>query len=186
LVFEIGSQPKKPKVGYLIVEATHTMSSVVERLQKLRNRLNASGDAAASVNNDTPAKEVGGGNENNANNDETSETDAQPKSRRGPIRSGGAKASPRDEVNDDGKKNEEGDIEMGINNRNQALVKQIEQSGPLRVLEPIRADPIKLLQTRQRRLERVAASSLPEIHFVGHITSGLGLINDTTEGACCR
>ena len=166
------------------------MSSVVERLQKLRNRLNASNEAAASADNDTPVKGVDArneNNENNENNDETSETDAQPKSRRGPIRSGGAKASPRDDINDDGKKNDEGgDIEMGINNRNQALVKQLEQTGPLRVLEPIRADPIKLLQTRQRRLERVAASALPEIHFVGHITSGQGLINDTTEGACCR
>lgn len=163
------------------------MSSVVERLQKLRNRLNASNEAAASADNDASAKGADARNENNENNDETSETDAQPKNRRGPIRSGGAKASPRDDINDDGKKNDEGgDIEMGINNRNQALVKQIEQTGPLRVLEPLRADPIKLLQTRQRRLERVAASALPEIHFVGHITSGQGLIYDTTEGACCR
>ena len=162
------------------------MSSVVERLQKLRSRLNAGNEATTSANNDTLAREADPSNENNENNDETSETDAQPKNRKGPIRSGGAKSSPRDDINDDGKKNEEGDIEMGINNRNQALVKQIEQTGPLRVLEPIRADPIKLLQTRQRRLERVAATALPEIHFVGHITSGQGLISDTTEGACCR
>lgn len=58
--------------------------------------------------------------------------------------------------------------------------------GPMRILEPIRTDPVKALNSRQRRLDRLAAVSMPEIHFVGQIVSGLGLVNDANEGACCR
>ena len=58
--------------------------------------------------------------------------------------------------------------------------------GPARVLDPVRTDPVKALQARQRRLDRLAAVSMPEIHFVGQIVSGEGLISDPIEGACCR
>ena len=58
--------------------------------------------------------------------------------------------------------------------------------GPLRILEPIRTDPIKIGQQRRRRLERLATESMPEIHYVGQISSCLGLIKDPTEGACIR
>ena len=58
--------------------------------------------------------------------------------------------------------------------------------GPLRVLEPVRTDPIKIGQQRRRRLERLATESMPEIHYVGQIASCLGVIKDTTEGACVR
>ena len=60
-------------------------------------------------------------------------------------------------------------------------------NGPMARFEPIRTDPIKALKDRQKRLEdRITAKGMPEIHFVGHITSGQGLIMDTTEGAFCR
>lgn len=79
------------------------------------------------------------------------------------------------------------DIEMGIINRNQdSSVRNIEANGPLRVLEPFRTDPIQAQKVRQKRLERLAASSVPEIHYVGQIVSGQKLISDSSEGACCR
>lgn len=53
-------------------------------------------------------------------------------------------------------------------------------------LEPIRTDPISTLQSRQRRLDRLSVTNMPEVHYVGQIASGLGLIEDTTEGAFCR
>ena len=59
-------------------------------------------------------------------------------------------------------------------------------SGPFKVLEPIRTDPVKLLQARKNRLERFATQGIPEIHFVGQISSGTGLIDDATEGVCLR
>lgn len=58
--------------------------------------------------------------------------------------------------------------------------------GPLRVLEPVRQDPIKGLQQRQKRLERLSAAAIPEIHFVGSIVSGRNLLGDITEGVSCR
>ena len=40
--------------------------------------------------------------------------------------------------------------------------------GPLRVLEPIRQDPIKNMQVyKKNKMERLSANSLPEDHFVG-------------------
>jgi len=59
-------------------------------------------------------------------------------------------------------------------------------AGAFKVLDPIRADPIKLLQARKNRLERFAAQGIPEVHFVGQISSGTGLIDDATEGVCVR
>lgn len=58
-------------------------------------------------------------------------------------------------------------------------------SGPLRILS-VRTDPVKALQARQRRLDRLAAVSMPEIHLVGQIVSGQGLISHFSEGATCR
>ena len=60
-------------------------------------------------------------------------------------------------------------------------------NGPMARFEPIRTDQIKALKDRQKRLDdRITAKGMPEIHFVGQITSGQGLIMDTTEGAFCR
>lgn len=52
--------------------------------------------------------------------------------------------------------------------------------------EQYRAEKINAIQTRQRRLERIAASSMPEIHIVGQILSCNGVIHDTSEGAFVR
>jgi hypothetical protein len=60
------------------------------------------------------------------------------------------------------------------------------QTGAMRVLEPIRTDPIKALIGRQKRLERLPAEGIPETHYVGQIISGCGLLEDTTEGASVR
>lgn len=60
------------------------------------------------------------------------------------------------------------------------------QSGALRVLEPLRQDPFKVLGLRQKRLERLAAEQMPEIHYLGQIISGKGLLEDSTEGASVR
>lgn len=72
-----------------------------------------------------------------------------------------------------------------IENQNLSASRDLSM-GPMRILDPIRADPVKVLQTRQKRLERFAATSIPEIHFVGQIASGEGLIDDSTEGVCVR
>lgn len=57
---------------------------------------------------------------------------------------------------------------------------------PLNVLQPLRTDPVKALHSRQRRLERLATVAMPELHYIGQISSGKGLVVDTSEGACCR
>ena len=57
---------------------------------------------------------------------------------------------------------------------------------PLSVLQPLRTDPVKALHSRQRRLERLATVAMPELHYIGQISSGKGLVMDTSEGACCR
>ena len=58
--------------------------------------------------------------------------------------------------------------------------------GPMKVLRPLRTDAIKALQSRQRRLERLVAVSMPEVHYVGQLVSGKNLVLDSSEGACCR
>lgn len=57
---------------------------------------------------------------------------------------------------------------------------------PSKLLDPIRTDPVKALELRKRRLDRQADSSMPEIHYVGQITSAKKVITDTTEGVFCR
>lgn len=57
---------------------------------------------------------------------------------------------------------------------------------PLSVLEPHRSDPMLNLRQRHKNLDRVVAAYLPEIHFVGQFVSGQGIIQDSTEGCCCR
>lgn len=59
-------------------------------------------------------------------------------------------------------------------------------AAPLTVFEPLRSDPIKNMQGRQKRLDRLAAAKMPEVHYVGQIVSGKGLIGDSSEGASCR
>lgn len=57
---------------------------------------------------------------------------------------------------------------------------------PKKLLEPIRTDPVQALEARKRRLDRVADSNLPEIHYIGQISSAKDIIYDVTEGAFCR
>lgn len=52
--------------------------------------------------------------------------------------------------------------------------------------QPIRTEPVKSLPPRQRRLDRLPAGSMPEIHIVGQISGGSGLVTSSSEGACCR
>lgn len=58
--------------------------------------------------------------------------------------------------------------------------------GPMKILKPLRTDAVKALQSRQRRLERLSAVKMPELHYVGQIVSGNGIVLDGSEGACCR
>lgn len=57
---------------------------------------------------------------------------------------------------------------------------------PSKLLDPIRTDPIKALELRKRRLDRQADSFMPEIHYVGQITSAKDVTMDSTEGVFCR
>jgi len=58
--------------------------------------------------------------------------------------------------------------------------------GPLRVLEPLRTDVVQIKEARNKRLERLAALNVPEIHYVGQIVSGRKISTDPTEGVTCR
>ena len=65
------------------------------------------------------------------------------------------------------------------------LEKEVE-GGPLRVLEPLRTDPIGPLKSRLKAFERLAAEHIPEVHFIGSITHGEGMLQDPSDGCCCR
>ena len=86
------------------------------------------------------------------------------------------------------RRNNRGQTTENDNNNNITTQSKMDSvsMGPLRILEPVRTDPIKVGQQRRRRLERLATESMPEIHYIGQIASCLGLIKDTTEGACVR
>jgi hypothetical protein len=90
-----------------------------------------------------------------------------------------------------GAKRETNNDDSDNNNNEEDRFNQSSNLGPLRVLEPIRQDPIKLLQQRQDKMkalkvDRLTASNLPEFHFIGQVTSGQGLSIDSTEGVSCR
>jgi hypothetical protein len=51
---------------------------------------------------------------------------------------------------------------------------------------PIRTDPLKAMDTRRRRLDRVVENSIPEIHVIGEIRSGRNIAQELSEGAYCR
>jgi hypothetical protein len=52
--------------------------------------------------------------------------------------------------------------------------------------EAIRTNPLKSLDTRRRRLDRLPDELIPEVHIVGEIKYGVKLTHDLTEGAFCR
>jgi len=58
--------------------------------------------------------------------------------------------------------------------------------GPMKGLEPMRADPIKTYTQRAKRLERLTAVQLPEVHVIGTICSGHGFTDDVSEGVMVR
>jgi len=128
-------------------------------------------------------EEEGGGGKRNE--DEGGDTTADENG--APAVGGGRRAAARGGGRRGGGGGEEQVISEGDDVETQrAKMEQNLSLGPLRVLKAIRADPIKVLQARQKRIERLAASNMPEMHFVGQITSGQGLIGDSTEGVCCR
>lgn len=57
---------------------------------------------------------------------------------------------------------------------------------PYTILEPLRSDPIEEYKVRQRRLERVPAEGIPEIHFIGQIKSCIDIVTDSSEGVSIR
>ena len=57
---------------------------------------------------------------------------------------------------------------------------------PLKVLEPIRSDPTAQMRTRHKKMERLVAEKMPEIHAIGRIVSGRNIIRDKSDGATCR
>ena len=59
-------------------------------------------------------------------------------------------------------------------------------NGPMHVLAPFRTDPIKSMQYRHKRIDRLSATRVPEIHYVGQMVSGMGLVESLSEGVCCR
>jgi hypothetical protein len=65
------------------------------------------------------------------------------------------------------------------------LEKDIER-GPLRVFEPIRSDPIAVIKSRMKKIERLPLQNVPELHFIGKLLSGEGIISESTEGVSCR
>lgn len=64
-------------------------------------------------------------------------------------------------------------------------VAETEHSQP-KVYEPIRTNPLRSLDTKRRRLDRLTDKSVPEVHIVGEIKYGMQLANDLSEGVFCR
>ena len=58
--------------------------------------------------------------------------------------------------------------------------------GPLQVLAPFRTDPIKSMQYRHKRIDRLTATRLPELHYIGQIVNSSNMVDTTSEGICCR
>lgn len=58
--------------------------------------------------------------------------------------------------------------------------------GPLQVLAPFRTDPIKSMQYRHKRIDRLTATRVPEIHYIGQIVHSNNMLDSTSEGVCCR
>jgi hypothetical protein len=68
-------------------------------------------------------------------------------------------------------------------------IKQIEkdlEKGPIKILQPLRTDPLGAMKNRHKKLERLNAESIPEIHFIGKILCGDNIVLDSSEGATCR
>lgn len=84
------------------------------------------------------------------------------------------------DIGDNEKNNDQDDIEKGKREKDDLYL------GPLRVLEPLRTDVVQVKEARQKRLERLAALNVPEIHYVGQVISGRRISTDPSEGVICR
>ena len=91
------------------------------------------------------------------------------------------KSSDKDGKGKKGPGEDEHDVEKGPTDMEKSLY-----LGPMRVLEPLRTDVVKALEARQKRLERLSAINVPEIHYVGQISSGRKIAQDPSEGIICR
>lgn len=53
-------------------------------------------------------------------------------------------------------------------------------------LEPVRTEPVKMLEPRKRRLDRQLEEKIPEIHMIGEIKDASGICLDLSEGLFLR
>jgi hypothetical protein len=68
-------------------------------------------------------------------------------------------------------------------------IKQLEkdlEKGPIKILRPLRTDPLGAMKNRHKKLERLNAEAIPELHFIGKILCGDNIVLDSSEGATCR
>ncbi len=52
--------------------------------------------------------------------------------------------------------------------------------------EPVRTIPLRSLDSKRRRLDRLTDETVPEVHIVGQLTYGKKLTHEISEGAFCR
>lgn len=52
--------------------------------------------------------------------------------------------------------------------------------------EPVRTEPVKMLEPRKRRLDRQFEEKIPEIHLIGEIKDAAGICQDLSEGLFLR
>lgn len=100
------------------------------------------------------------------------------------------KEVPQDEANADvegGNSSSNNNTENKAPNDNSSSSSSATQeTKPLKVFDAIRSDPVKAHQARAKRLERLTAQKLPELHAIGQIIGAKGFVGDQTEGAMCR
>lgn len=72
-------------------------------------------------------------------------------------------------------------------NSNQVAAKDgPDQQKQVPVQEPVRTEPVKMLEPRKRRLDRQFEEKIPEIHLIGEIKDANGICLDITEGLFLR
>jgi hypothetical protein len=131
--------------------------------------------------NDNPMPAAGGQVEMQATNTSVATTAAQNNSQSMPQRSGGLVLDTQD-------RDIESNIQAGLA-KPPVVHKPLNESVhdfKLKPTEAVRTEVLKALEARKRRLDRQAALNMPEIHFVGQISSGINIISDASEGAFCR
>jgi hypothetical protein len=148
------------------------LNSIRKRMQRKRDESKPSVD----VSNDEPENPNGA-----RENTETGTVDSLVKTDHPTKKKFGFKSKENSE-NHSVSKGDNLDLESGL----KVPLEKKMISEPLTVLEPARTDPLVALKLRHKKLDRVQATLVPEIHLVGQVISGSGIIQDSTEGACCR